>query len=166
MIWTRAETYKEETHQFGGDVHLLRAFHATLNIALALGCVFPRTKSPSSSRRAKNFFERSQALLKDADVDCGSVQLVQSLILTAQYLQSTDMVNRCWVTVGTAVRVGQGIGIHLDRRSESQAEREERKRTWWCCLLMDRWVMPLVYPIPFYLCSALPASLLTPDLVC
>lgn len=71
-------------------------------------------------------------------MDHGSIQLVQALILTAQYLQSTDMVNKCWVTVGIAIRIAQGIGIQLDLASESQAERQERKRTWWCCVMMDR----------------------------
>lgn len=79
--------------------------------------------------------------MKDADVEHGSLQLIQALILNAQYLQSTDMVNKCWTTVGQAIRVAQGIGVQVNRPSESQVEREERKRTWWCCLLMDRSVM-------------------------
>ncbi|KXJ87225.1 fungal-specific transcription factor domain-domain-containing protein [Microdochium bolleyi] len=133
------------------NVHSARAFHATLNILLALGCSYslssaspsPSSQPPSSATSlqtsAETFFDRSQLLLRDADHDRGSLSLVQAYILTAQYLQSrTDSVNKCWVAVGTAIRVAQGIGIQLDLRTESQAGRQERRRTWWCCLLLDR----------------------------
>lgn len=118
----------------------MTAFCATFNIVLALGCSFASPTGPtaSSKKLAEVFYDRSQALITHASIDHSSIQLVQALILTAQYLQSTDSVNKCWVTVGTAIRVSQGIGIQLDLASESQAERQERKCTWWCCVMMDR----------------------------
>lgn len=121
-------------------VHSLRAFFSTFNTILALGSRYStRTDSSQGSNlSAETFFQRSQQLTTHESPDHGSLQLVQALILTAQYLQGSDMVNRCWVTVGLAIRVAQGIGIQLDYACESQAEREERRRTWWCCILMDR----------------------------
>ncbi|VUC27304.1 unnamed protein product, partial [Clonostachys rosea] len=136
-IWSQADSSRDELHYFNGNVQTLRGFHATLNIVLALGCIHARSDAPSL-KSAKTYYDRSNLLLQDADMEHGSVQLVQALVLTAQYLQSTDMANRCWITIGNAIRVAQGIGVQLDRPSESQAEREERRRTWWCCILMDR----------------------------
>ena len=139
-LWTRELLGGQEAHFAEENVHILTAFYATFNIVLALGCTFAAPTGPTaaSKKSAQVFYERSQALIAHASVDHASIQLVQALILTAQYLQSTHLVNKCWVTVGTAVRVGQGIGVQLDLASESQAERQERKRTWWCCVLMDR----------------------------
>ncbi|KAH8882256.1 hypothetical protein GQ53DRAFT_847654 [Thozetella sp. PMI_491] len=138
-IWNQAADNATENVPLDGSVHTTRAFYATLNIIFALGCIFPSQDEESPYREGAHvFIDRSQALLKDMDPEYGSIQLVQALVLTTQYLQTSGMVNECWVTVGTAIRVAQGIGIHLDVASESQAGREERKRTWWCCLLLDR----------------------------
>ncbi|GKT84676.1 hypothetical protein Ct61P_02526 [Colletotrichum tofieldiae] len=71
-------------------------------------------------------------------MDYGSIQLVQALILTAQYLQTLSLSNKCWVVVGMAIRVAQGIALHLDVAGESQAQREERRRTWHPCELLNR----------------------------
>ncbi|KAH9983757.1 fungal-specific transcription factor domain-containing protein [Xylariaceae sp. FL0662B] len=111
-----------------GDVHAIRAFYATFNIMLALGCAFASPTGPTSSsgKSAEQFFERSQKLLRDCNVEHASMQNIQALALTGLYLQSTDLVNRCWTTVGHAIRLGQGIGVHLDLDTESQAERQER----------------------------------------
>lgn len=120
------------------SIHTIRAFYATFNAILALGCTFSSDTSVKSRNSAEAFFQRSQELIVPESFNHGCLELVQALILGAQYLQSSDYINRCWVTIGTAIRVAQGIGIHLDLTVESQAEREERKRTWWCCVLMDR----------------------------
>jgi L-cystine uptake protein TcyP (sodium:dicarboxylate symporter family) len=73
-------------------------------------------------------------------MDHGSTQLLQALILMAQYLQTLNLSNRCWVVVGMAIRVAQGFALHLDVEGESQAQREERRRTWYSCVLLDRYV--------------------------
>lgn len=124
------------------SVHSLRAFFSIFNAVLALGCRYSKQTNAKSSatNNASTFFERSQQLITHESSDHGSLQLVQALVLAAQYLQGSDKINRCSCSIGLAIRVAQGIGIQLDDPCESQAEREERRRTWWCCVLMDRWV--------------------------
>ncbi|KLU82126.1 hypothetical protein MAPG_01203 [Magnaporthiopsis poae ATCC 64411] len=134
-IWGDEEPSRDDT------VHTVRTAHARLNIMLALGCSATSTlePGPSSKRSAHTFYERSRTLLTQSNVDHGcSLQLVQAHILTAQYLQATDLVNGCWVAIGTAVRTAQGIGVSEDHPRESQATREERRRTWWGCIMLDR----------------------------
>lgn len=77
-------------------------------------------------------------------MDYGSIQVVQALMLMAQYLQTLTLSNKCWVVVGMAIRVAQGIALHLDVAGESQARREERRRTWYACVLLDRQVLSFV----------------------
>jgi hypothetical protein len=43
--------------------------------------------------------------------------------------------------IGSALRVAQGLGLHLDREShfsEGQLTREMRRRTWYTCVVLDR----------------------------
>lgn len=70
-----------------------------------------------------------------------SLQLVQILLLMAQYLQTFSLSNRGWVLVGMALRAAQGLALHTDVAGESQLEREERRRTWYYAVLLDRCVL-------------------------
>ncbi|KAK7949360.1 uncharacterized protein PG986_010246 [Apiospora aurea] len=104
-------------------VHAARAFHVTLNLVFALGCIhhFSGGGGPASSKEgAAAFFDRSQELLRNADPDHATPYLVQAYLLTAHYLQSTGKIGKCWAAVGTAIRLAQGVGIQRDLASESQ----------------------------------------------
>jgi hypothetical protein len=78
-------------------------------------------------------------------LDFANLEMVQSLVLMAQYLQSTDKPNYCWSIVGLAIRLAQAIGLHLDSpegvaagRKIDQINAEVRKRVWASCILLDR----------------------------
>ncbi|KXJ88644.1 FAD dependent oxidoreductase-domain-containing protein [Microdochium bolleyi] len=118
-----------------------QTFHCILNLIFALGCRFRSMscgqKPPGPDNSHEQFASRATRLLSLDLLDYGSVQLVQALNLMAQYLQTLSMSNKCWVIAGTAIRVAQGIRLHLDIAGESQAQREERRRTWHSCELLD-----------------------------
>ncbi|OHF03724.1 hypothetical protein CORC01_01043 [Colletotrichum orchidophilum] len=117
-------------------------FHATLSIVLALGG--QRTDQVSVSeqvRLAESFYKQSVKLVSVDTLDHSSLQVVQLLLLRGIYLHYTQHADRCWNTVGVALRVAQGLGLHSqgDRAtSESQVKREMRRRVWHCCLTLDR----------------------------
>jgi hypothetical protein len=54
------------------------------------------------------------------------------------FLQSTNRPNRCWNVVGMAIRIAQGLGLHVESTGGDLVERETRRRIWWGCVLMDR----------------------------
>jgi hypothetical protein len=80
----------------------------------------------------------------------GSIELVQTLLPMAQYLQSTEMSGLCWNTVGLAIRVVQSIGLHLGpddpthgyatgrKLEDDQVAMEMRRRVWGGCITLDR----------------------------
>jgi len=119
-----------------------RMFRCILNLVFAFGCQF--SSSISSARRDSSsdvFFKRSRLLLHVDILGSGSIYLVQALLLMGQYLQSTKSPNRCWNVVGLAIRVAQGLGLHLDSTSQNRksiVEREVWRRVWHGCILMDR----------------------------
>jgi len=116
--------------------------YAQLNLMLALGCRFSTIVDPADRiMRANEFYQRSRRLLRFDILDSMHLPLVQVLLLTGIYLQSTKYANRCWNVVGLAIRVAHGFGLHLDSdtsTSEGQVEMEMRRRIWHTCVMLDR----------------------------
>jgi hypothetical protein len=115
-------------------------FYCLLNLVLALGCQFS-TLFESSIHSGDTFFNRAKTLLGFSIFDVGSLQVVQALLLMGSYLQSTNRPNRCWNVVGMGIRVAQGLGLHIERSGGDLVERETRRRAWWGCVLMDRYLI-------------------------
>jgi len=117
-------------------------FIASLNLVFALGCQFSDLIAPADKPSlADDFYQRSRQLLLFEILDSTSLSLVQMLLLTGVYLQSTQHANRCWNTVGLAIRVAQSLGLNVHdsgRSPSSQLEREMRRRVWHTCVNLDR----------------------------
>jgi hypothetical protein len=121
-------------------------FYCALNAMMALGCNF--TNLPYSQRQvlSDTLSKRSLSILLVNILDNGSLGLVQSLLIVAQYLQSTDLPNRCWNVVGLALRAAQGLGLYIDSpREETILEAEVRRRTWHGCLMLDVFVISILH---------------------
>lgn len=119
-----------------------RILICTTNVMFALACRLTDTLvSERGAAASMVYFKRAQKLL-DLDLwSTGSVQLIQCLLLMGQYLQSTSAPHHCWMIVGHAIRLAQGLGLHLvHKRSPipSAEEREVANRNWHGCVLMDR----------------------------
>lgn len=121
------------------DEHI---FIATLNIIFALCTQLQESMTWEQREASSNiFFARAQQLLPLNTWNPGTTELVQYLLLASQYLQSTDDPHQTWMVVGAAIRIAQGLGLHL---SETAVERPELghpsllRRVWYGCVLMDR----------------------------
>lgn len=124
-------------------------FHCRLNLVFALAANFRSEITPLDRKSmSESFFSRSEHLLTLDLLDFANLEMVQSLVLMAQYLQSTDKPNYCWSIVGLAIRMAQAIGLHLDTperperaatgKKYDQIDFEVRKRVWASCILLDR----------------------------
>lgn len=117
-------------------------FTATLNLVFGLGCKFSNLVAPAQKNSmADDFYQKSRHLLLFEVLDTTSLSLVQMMCLTGVYLQSTQHANRCWNSVGLAIRVAQSLGLHLNadsRKQIPQLEREMRRRVWHACVNLDR----------------------------
>ena len=111
-----------------------------LNCIFALASLFSDRVPPEQCEQtAESFYVHAKPLLNFDTLDQGSLVVVQALLLMGQYLQSTKQVNRCWYVIGLAIRIAQGLGLHLSEINNScdVYEREIRKRCWWACLMKD-----------------------------
>ena len=117
-------------------------FLATLNVIFALSSQLLESQTADQRDESSNvYFDRAQALLPLNTWNESSLELVQYLLLTSQYLQSTDRPHQTWMTVGSAVRIAQGLGLHLRETSANHPDVDERellRRIWYGCILMDR----------------------------
>ncbi|KAF5250764.1 hypothetical protein FANTH_4036 [Fusarium anthophilum] len=136
-LWKQNMSAAHRDKQTKDDV----VFHAILNMALALGC--QRSDQISSEQRHRisdSYYKRSYRLISIETLDFSSLQIVQLLLLRAIYLHYTTYADRCWNMVGVALRVAQGLGLHLEQTalSKNQLQREMRRRVWHNCFALDR----------------------------
>lgn len=117
-------------------------FMSNLNLMFALGCQFSDRIPPAHKVQAANeFYKKSRRVLLYDILGSTSVQVVQWLLLSSIYLQSTSRASHCWNSVGLAIRQAQGLGLHLERSEStpiSQIDREMRRRIWHTCVVLDR----------------------------
>jgi hypothetical protein len=67
---------------------------------------------------------------------------VQYLLLKGQFLQGSQNSIEAWTNHGLAVRIALQLGLHSTEVSKnySELEAEVRKRTWYGCVIIDRYV--------------------------
>jgi len=77
-------------------------------------------------------------------LDKADLSLVQALLILARYLQNTRLSTRCWNVVGIALRMAQGLGLHLEKDGDttSPLEKEMRRRVWHSCTCLDTHDVP------------------------
>lgn len=117
-------------------------FHCALNAIFGLGCHFSDIPATEREAAVYTFFLRAKRFVGLDLLDCGTIGVVQTLLIIAILLQSTPYPNRCWNSIGVACRVAQGLGLHEEasQRSIKPLEREIRRRTWHGCVIMDMYV--------------------------
>ncbi|KAH8203214.1 hypothetical protein TruAng_002619 [Truncatella angustata] len=110
-------------------------------MVLALGCQYiEHIPATQRSQFADSFYRRSQQLISVETLDFSSLQIVQLLLLRGLYLHYTNYADRCWNIIGVALRVAQGLGLHLEEAvaPKNQLNREMRRRVWHNCVALDR----------------------------
>ncbi|KAG0284418.1 hypothetical protein BGZ96_011211 [Linnemannia gamsii] len=89
------------------------------------------------------YFSRAKRLV-DLDMDMPRQASIQALLLMTLYrFTSAKCGGRgVWVMLGQATRMAQDLGMHRNsaRWHLPPLETEIRKRLWWACYVMDRWV--------------------------
>ncbi|ATY63501.1 Fungal specific transcription factor [Cordyceps militaris] len=142
-------------------------FLASLNIVFALSTQLHEGQDATvRNDTSQDYFQRAQDLVQLTIWDPGSLQVVQYLLITSQYLQSTNSPHQTWMVVGLAVRTAQSLGLHLPETSAAKAsttDRELYRKLWYGCVLMDRMVA-LTHGRPAMISAELASSVPLPAL--
>jgi hypothetical protein len=143
-LWTRDGVYLDARDVLrvglGGRGCSEVLFHTALNAIFALGCEVANSQKPEGEQAAIEFMDRVDDLFQISLLDEDDLSVVQTLLLIAIYLQSTQNPMKCWGVAGLAIRMAQGIGLHLNHTYARYTfvEAELRRRVWHGCLLLDR----------------------------
>lgn len=123
-------------------------FMCTLNVIFALASQLADFVPPEEREASADaFFCRAKALFQFNLWETGSLELIQFLLLMAQYLQSTDSAHQCWIVTGLAVRNAQSLGLHLPETIagfKNFQKQQLGRKIWHGCVLMDRYVISTV----------------------
>ncbi|KAM3586198.1 hypothetical protein VKS41_002726 [Umbelopsis sp. WA50703] len=86
------------------------------------------------------FFERAKFLL-DQKCDSVSTCTIQALLLLSSHQHGAMKSSRAWLYNGMAFRMANALGLNhnCDSWNIPASEREERKRVFWCCFIVDRY---------------------------
>ncbi|RGP71713.1 hypothetical protein FLONG3_7017 [Fusarium longipes] len=122
------------------DQSLDVTFAASLNLVFALGCLNSSKTEPSSTLfTAKTFYERARSILPLDSLDRPSIEVVQYLLLTGNYLSFTKYSHRYCNALALSIQIAQTIGLHrADYATTNQLQREMGRRVWHLCLIMQR----------------------------
>lgn len=114
-------------------------FHYALNVIFAVACHFSNDLGAEREELSHTFFLRGKRLVGLDFLDIGTIGVVQSLLISAVYLQCTPYAARTWFSIGIACRIAQGLGLHEATVPDSITpfEAEIRRRTWHGCVMMD-----------------------------
>jgi hypothetical protein len=119
-------------------------FHCALNMIFALGCHFADIAPVEREPVAHSFFLRAKRFIGLDILELSTLGVVQTLLISALYLQSSPYPSRCWNSVGVACRVALGLGLHGSDilASLKPLESDIRRRTWHGCVMLDMLVAP------------------------
>ncbi|KAH8697701.1 putative fungal-specific transcription factor [Talaromyces proteolyticus] len=114
-------------------------FHSALNVIFALGCQFADIAPEEVELVSNSFFLRAKRFIGLDFLDINTLGVVQTLLITAVFLQSSPYPSRCWHSVGVACRVALGLGLHESDilTTLTPLESNIRQRTWHGCVIMD-----------------------------
>ncbi|GAB5591594.1 hypothetical protein Unana1_06494 [Umbelopsis nana] len=86
------------------------------------------------------FYERAKFLLEQ-QCDTVSTSTIQALLLLSSHQHGAMKSSRAWLYNGMAFRMAQALGLNhnCDNWNIPTSEREERKRVFWCCFIVDRY---------------------------
>ncbi|EPS25503.1 hypothetical protein PDE_00436 [Penicillium oxalicum 114-2] len=92
---------------------------------------------PNREEKGKEYVRISCGII-DVWQDSFNLDRVRASLLLSIFLYEVNSKSASWVWIGSAVRVAQEIGLHIESGPWSDVECEMRKRIWWGVYTYDR----------------------------
>ena len=114
-----------------------RVWAAVLFLVFACGSL--HTMDRDRVQEGKSYLSKGTAMI-DFWQDDLSVDQARMALLTSIFLTEVNLKSASWVWLGSAIRIAQDIGLHVESGPWPTIEGEVRKRTWYCIYAWDRYV--------------------------
>jgi salicylate hydroxylase len=98
--------------------------------------------------RARSFYDTAMSLIQPTLLEDWNIEKVQTLLLGARYLQSSNSPDECWNVLGLAIRIAYGLELHRPPNVKlDYIAKETRKRVWSACFGLDK-LLSMIYGRP------------------
>ncbi|KAL4984645.1 fungal-specific transcription factor domain-containing protein [Aspergillus falconensis] len=125
----------EAVYRQGSLIGVTREWAAVLFSVFALGSL--HTSDPNREEMGKKFVRTSCGVI-DVWQDNFTLDQARAALLASIFLYEVNSTSASWVWNGSAVKVAQEIGLHLESGPWPVLEGEMRKRVWWGMYTWDR----------------------------
>ena len=141
--WPSFMTEYEKVYHAGSLLGFTREWGAVLFGVFACGSI--HTLDSNREESGKEFVKISCGII-DVWQDDFTLDQARAALLVSIFLYEVNSKSASWVWIGSALRVAQEIGLHVESGPWSTVEAEMRRRVWWGLYAWDRFVDPLPSP--------------------
>ena len=136
LHWPTFMREYEEVYRKGTLLGVTREWAAVLFGVFACGIL--HTLDPNREEKGKEFVRTSCGVI-DVWQDNFTLDQARAALLASIFLYEVNAKSASWVWNGSAVKVAQEIGLHLESGPWPALEGEMRKRVWWGMYTWDRY---------------------------
>ncbi|CAG7938064.1 unnamed protein product [Penicillium salamii] len=135
LHWSIFTSEYEKVYRSGSLLGVSFEWAAVLFGVFACGAI--HTMEPNSEEEAKKYIRTSCGII-NVWHDNFNLDRARAALLASIFLYEVNSKPASWVWIGSAVRVAQEIGLHIDSGPRPAVEGEMRKRVWWGLYSWDR----------------------------
>nr|ADI24965.1 unknown [Penicillium aethiopicum] len=135
LHWPTFIAEYEKVYRSGSLLGVSTEWAAVLFGVFACGTV--HTNEADREEEGKKYVRISCGII-DVWHDVFSLDRARAALLASIFLYEVNSKSASWVWIGSAVRVAQEIGLHIDSGPWPAVEGEMRKRVWWGLYAWDR----------------------------
>lgn len=135
LHWPSFTSEFEKVYHAGTLVGVSSEWAAVLFGVFACGAI--HTVESNREEEGKEFVRISCGII-DVWQDSFNLDRARAALLASVFLYEVNSKSSSWVWIGSAVRVAQEIGLHIESGPWSAIEGEMRKRLWWGLYTWDR----------------------------
>ena len=135
LHWSTFESECDELYGTKSLASLGNAWGAVFLCVLACGTL--HTLGPSWTQDGKAFLTTAIGMTSRWQ-DEFSIEDARMAFLTGVFLTELNLKSAGWVWLGSAIRISQDIGLHVESGPWSPVEGEMRRRLWYCIYAWDR----------------------------
>ncbi|KAH1450630.1 hypothetical protein KXX58_004774 [Aspergillus fumigatus] len=133
--WPSFMVEYENVYRNGSLVGVPREWAAVLFGVFACGSL--HTLDRNREEEGKEFIKTSCGVI-DVWQDNFTLDQARCALLVSIFLYEVNSISASWVWIGSAVRIAQELGLHIESGPWPVVEREMRRRVWWGMYAWDR----------------------------
>jgi Fungal specific transcription factor domain len=142
LHWSTFESECDHLYRTKSLASLGTAWGAVFLCVLACGSL--HTLDPNRAEDGRAFLTTAIGMINRWQNDY-SIEDARMAFLTGVFLTELNLKSAGWVWLGSAIRISQDIGLHVESGPWSTMEGEMRRRLWYCIYAWDR-CAPIISP--------------------